>query len=81
MQGTYRGNIKLMNVDVHIGKQDGKDHGELSFYEMGDMHNAVDNAEDAHFRKDNTIALRSAGLEDLPCAGINTNDVKRFYSV
>ena len=35
MQGTYRGNIKLMNVDVHIGKQDGKDHGELSFYEMG----------------------------------------------
>ena len=72
-----------LNADAHHGRQP-VDPVELLAYMSKNLFylvKMVDNAEDAHFRKDNTIALRSAGLEDLPCAGINTNDVKRFYSV
>lgn len=54
MQGTYRGNIKLVKM--------------------------TDNSEEASFGKGNTIALRSAGLNDLPDVGVHTNDVKQFYS-
>ena len=41
MQGTLRGNIKILNIDLHFGQQNSQDHSELSFYEIGDMHNPV----------------------------------------
>lgn len=71
-----------LNAEAHHGPQPVDPVEHLAYMSKNLLYlvKMTDNSEEANFGKDNTIALRSAGLNDLPDVGVHTNDVKRFYS-